>query len=73
MLAIAKATLHDINQVRDDLHHSKVRTDHIATRLLTVEEEVRVWKGHVADNTAALLYVTTIIGHLLPEMECCMS
>ena len=48
MLAIAKATLHDINQVRDDLHHTRVRIDHTATRLLTVEEEVRVWKGHVA-------------------------
>ena len=37
MLAIAKATLHDINQVRDDLHHTRVRIDHITTRLLTVE------------------------------------
>ena len=53
MLAIAKATLHDINQVRDDLHQTRVRIDHITMRLLTVEEEVRIWKGNVADNTAA--------------------
>ena len=67
MLAIAKATLHDINQVRNDLHLTKLRIDHITSRLITVESEIHVWREKVNDNTAAIIYLTAIVGHPLPE------
>lgn len=44
MLAIAKATLHDINQVRNDLHLTKLRIYHITSRLINVEGEIHVWR-----------------------------
>ena len=42
MLTIAKATLHDINQIKIGLNHIKLRINHITIRLLTVEEEIKV-------------------------------
>ena len=78
MLATARATLHDINQVRNDLHVTKARIDHITSRLLIsrlliVEDEITKWKETVTDNSAAIIYLTAIVGHLLPEIERCMS
>ena len=73
MLATARATLHDINQVRNDLHVTKARIDHITSRLLIVEDEITKWKETVTDNSAAIIYLTAIVGHLLPEIERCLS
>ena len=73
MLAIAKATLHDINQVKEDLHITKTRIAHIASSILAVEDKVREWKETTTDNTATIIYLTAIVGHFLPEIERCMS
>ena len=59
MLALAQATLHDLNELQNQLENTNARTDYLANRLINAETNLQKVADRTDDNcvTSAILRV----------------
>ena len=70
MLALAQATLHDLNELQDKLASTNARTDYLVNRLISAETN-RLVKvvDRANDNQLAIEYMAHVLGQIFPNLE----
>ena len=69
MMAVAKATLQDINTVKNDITHTNHRIDIATTRLGNLQKQVIQHESDIKTTAIGLEYVSYLLGVILPQME----
>ena len=69
MLALAQATLHDLNDLQDQLEKTNARTDYLANRLINAEINSQKVAYRANGNQLAIEYLALILGQIFPNLE----
>ena len=69
MLALAQATLHDLNELQDQLENTNARTDYLANRLINAETNLQKVADRADDNQLAIEYLALALGQIFPNLE----
>ena len=69
MLALAQATLHDLNELQDQLENTNARTDYLANRLINAETNLQKVADRADGNQLAIEYLALVLGQIFPNLE----
>ena len=69
MLTLAQATLHDLNELQDQLANTNATTDYLANRLINAETNLQSVANRVNDNQLAIEYIALVLGQIFPNLE----
>ena len=69
MLALAQATLHDLNELQNQLENTNTRTDYLANRLINAETNLQKVADKTNDNWLAIEYLALVLGQIFPNLE----
>ena len=69
MLALAQATLHDLNELQNQLENTNARTDYLANRLINAETNLQKVADRTDDNWLAIEYLALVLGQIFPNLE----
>ena len=69
MLALAQATLHDLNELQNQLENTNARTDYLANRLINAETNLQKIADRTDDNWLATEYLALVLGQIFPNLE----
>ena len=69
MLALAKATLHDLNELQDQLENTNAKTDYLANRLINAETNLQKVANRANGNQLAIEYLALVLGQIFPNLE----
>ena len=69
MLALAQATLHDLNELQNQLENTNARTDYLANRLINAETNLQEVADRTDDNWLAIEYLALVLGQIFPNLE----
>ena len=69
MLALAQATLHDLNELQNQLENTNARTDYLANRLINAETNLHKVADKTDDNWLAIEYLALVLGQIFPNLE----
>ena len=67
MLALAQATLHDLNELQDQLKNTNARTDYLANRLINAETSLQKVADRADGNQLAIEYLALVLGENFPK------
>ena len=65
VLALAQATLHDLNELQDQLENTNARTDY----LINAETSLRKVADRANGNQLAIEYLALVLGQIFPNLE----
>ena len=69
MLALAQVTLHDLNELQDQLENTNARTDYLANRLINAETNLQRVADRADGNQLAIEYLALVLGLIFPNPE----
>ena len=69
MLALTQATLHDLNELQNQLENTNARTDYLANRLINAETNLQKVPDRTDDNWLAIEYLALVLGQIFPNLE----
>ena len=69
MLALTQATLHDLNELKDQLANTNARTDYLANRLINAETNLQNVADRVNANQLVIEYMALVLGQICPNLE----
>ena len=69
MLALAQATLYDLNELQEQLESTNARTDYLANRLINAETNLQKVANRANGNQLAIEYLALILGQIFPNLE----
>ena len=68
MLALAQATLHDLNELQNQLENTNARTDYLANRLINAETNLQKVADRTEDNWLAIEYLALVLRQIFPNL-----
>ena len=69
MLVLAQATLHDLNELQDQLKSTNARTDYLAYRLINDETNLQKVADRANGNQLTIEYLALVLGQIFPNLE----
>ena len=69
MLALAQPTLHDLNDLQDQLASTNARTDYLANRPINAETNLQKVADRANDNQLAIEHMALVSGQIFPNLE----
>ena len=69
MLTLAQATLHDLNELQDQLENTNARTDYLSNRLINAETNLQKVAKRANGNQFTVEYFTLVLGQIFPNLE----
>ena len=69
MFALAQATLHDLNELQDQLENTNARADYLANRLINAETNLQKVADRADGNQLAIEYLALVLGQIFPNLE----
>ena len=69
ILALAQATLHDLNELQNQLENTNARTDYLANRLINAETNLQKVADRADGNQLAIEYLALVLEQIYPNLE----
>ena len=69
MITLAQATLHDLNDLQDQLANTNARIDYLVNRLINAETNLQRVADRVNDNQLAIEYMALVLGQIFLNLE----
>ena len=69
LLALAQASLYDLNELQDQFESTNARTDYLANRLINAETNLQKVANSANGNQLAIEYLALVLGQIFPNLE----